>query len=68
MQNIHIAFFDIAFQEFNLLSFVLGMFFGATMWRVRAMYFVAFYFIGVAIYYGLNYYIQYQLMLSGVVK
>lgn len=68
MNNVHLAFFDIAFQEFNLLSFVLGMFFGATMWRVKAMYFVAFYFIAVAMYYGLKYFIQYELALNGVVK
>jgi hypothetical protein len=30
---------------------MLGMFFAATMWRVRAMYYVAFYFIAVAVYY-----------------
>ena len=66
MNNVHIAFFEIAFQEFNLLSFVLGMFFGATMWRVKAMYFVAFYFIGVAFYYGLKYWLQYQMLLAGV--
>jgi hypothetical protein len=52
------AFFDISFYSFNLLSVILGMFFGATMWRVKAMFFVAFYFIGVAIYYGILYYMK----------
>ena len=52
------AFFDISFYSINLLSMVLGMFFGATMWRVKAMFFVAFYFIGVAIYYGIMYYMK----------
>jgi hypothetical protein len=52
------SFFDISFNSINLLSIILGMFFGATMWRVRAMYFVAFYFIGVAVYYGLMYYLK----------
>ena len=52
------AFFDISFYSVNLLSMVLGMFFGATMWRVKAMFFVAFYFIGVAIFYGMMYYLK----------
>jgi hypothetical protein len=52
------AFFDISFQSLNLFSAILGMFFAATMWRVQSMYFVAFYFIGVATYYGFMYYFQ----------
>ena len=52
------ALFDISFASFNLLSLVLGMFFGATMWRVKAMYFVAFYFIGVSLFYGMMYYLK----------
>lgn len=58
MKNLNFALFEISIYTLNLLSFVLGMFFGATMWRVRAMFFVAFYFIGVAIYYGLMYYLK----------
>lgn len=43
--------FNISAETLNLFSFVLGMFFAATMWRATAMYYVAFYFIAVAIYY-----------------
>lgn len=49
-------FFEISFSAVNLLSFMLGMMFGATMWRVKAMFFVTFYFIGLATVYGLMYY------------
>ena len=54
----YFALFEISIQALNMLSFFLGMFFGATMWRVKAMFFVAFYFIGVAIYYGVMYYLK----------
>jgi hypothetical protein len=47
-----LAFFDISFQSLNLFSAILGMFFASTMWRVQSMYFVAFYFIGVAAFYA----------------
>ena len=53
MENFHV--FDISFHAFNLLSFMLGVMFGATMWRIRAMFFVAFYFIGLATYFGVKY-------------
>lgn len=43
--------FNINVESLNLFSFMLGMLFAATMWRVRAMYYVAFYFIAVAAYY-----------------
>ena len=43
--------FDINFQSLNLLSFMLGMFFAGTMYRSRALAYVAFYFCGVALYY-----------------
>ena len=43
--------FNIGVETLNVFSFMMGMFFAATMWRVRAMYLVALYFIGVAIYY-----------------
>ena len=50
MQNL------LSFQinSLNLFSFMLGMFFAATMWRVRAMYYVAFYFACLAVYYALK--------------
>ena len=50
------AFFDISLYAFNLLSFILGMMFGATMWRTKAMFYVAFYFITLASIYGVKYY------------
>jgi hypothetical protein len=55
MENIFKTFFEISFLTLNLFSFILGMFFAATMWRVKAMYFVAFYFILVALYFGYYY-------------
>lgn len=51
------ALFDISVYSLNVFSFMIGMFFAATMWRVRAMYYVAFYFIGLSLYYGVKYYI-----------
>ena len=47
-------FFEITLVSINLFSFVLGVFFAATMWRVRAMYFVVFYFALLALYYALS--------------
>jgi hypothetical protein len=44
-------FFVISLDTLNLFSFMLGMFFAATMFRARAMYHVTFYFIAVAVYY-----------------
>ena len=52
--------FEISVYTLNIFSFMLGMFFAATMWRVRAMYYVAFYFIGLSLYYGVKYYIATQ--------
>jgi len=34
---------------------MVGMFFAATMWRTRALYFVVFYFACVALYYALRF-------------
>jgi hypothetical protein len=48
-----IAFLDISFQSANLFSFMLGMFIGAMMFRIRAMTYVAIYFAILAIYYSL---------------
>jgi len=47
-------FLSVSFSALNLFSFMLGMFFAATMWRVRAMYYVAFYFACLALYYALK--------------
>jgi hypothetical protein len=43
--------FNINLESLNLFSFILGMLFAASMFRMRAIYYVTFYFIAVAIYY-----------------
>jgi hypothetical protein len=53
-------FFMIAPQTLNLFSFMLGMFFAATLWRVRAMLYVTIYFICVSVYFGFLYYYSVQ--------
>lgn len=53
-------FFDISFASLNLLSIMLGMFWGATMFRARAMMYAAIYFGCVAIYYFVAYWMKTQ--------
>ena len=50
----HYNVFDISFMAFNFMSFMLGMFFGATMWRTKALINVVIYFMIVAVYYWLK--------------
>jgi hypothetical protein len=44
-------FLDIGFASFNLFSMMIGFFWGATMFRARAMMYSAIYFAGVAAYF-----------------
>ena len=68
MEHSVFHFFDISFYDINLLSLVLGMFFGATMWRVKSMYFVAIYFVILAATYGVKYYVQLELAAKGIAQ
>jgi hypothetical protein len=51
-------FFNVDPNSLNLFSIVLGMFFGATMWRYRALIYVVVYFMALAAFYGTMYYIN----------
>lgn len=43
-------FLEISFASFNLFSMMIGFFWGATMFRARAMMYSAIYFACVAVY------------------
>lgn len=51
-------FLTIDYHYLNLFSFVLGMLFASSMWRVRALMFVVFYFMCVSAYFGGLYYMK----------
>ena len=44
-------FLSVSITSLNLLSFMLGMFFASTMYRARAMIWVAIYAFALAVYY-----------------
>lgn len=50
------SFFAINIQSINLISFVVGAFFASMLYRVKAMIFVALYFICLSIYFGVKLY------------
>ena len=58
----HFHWFSIGFGTFNVLSFFLGMLFGGTMYRPRALITCSVYFIVLALFFG----IEVLLMQSGV--
>jgi hypothetical protein len=45
------AFFSLYPKDLNLLSFMIGMLFGSTMWRHQSARWAAIYFIIIATYY-----------------
>jgi hypothetical protein len=53
--------FEISLESLNLLSFMLGMtfaFFQQGLFGKRMGKYVIFYFIGLAMYYGISYYVE----------
>lgn len=45
--------FEVSLYSLNILSFIIGMFVGAAMWRTRSFTIVVIYFAYLALHYGL---------------
>lgn len=59
--------FEISLQSLNLLSFMLGMifaFFNQGVFGVRIGKYIIAYFVGLAMYYGISYYVEKDLRMQ----